>query len=109
MGGSSAAPGGFTGGGNGHGGSGHASSSTSAHGTAVSHSTTMATAKNSVAHNQVRNGFTSDTMLQHPSDRIHSRQTISNGGFTPETYRKKKLKTSSALAAKNATQNSAAR
>jgi hypothetical protein len=109
MGSSSAAPGGFTGGGSGHGGSGHASSSTSAHGTAVSHSTTMATAKNSVTHNQVRNGFTSDTMLQRSSDRIRSRQTTSTGGFNPETYPRKKLKTSNALATKNATQNSAAR
>jgi hypothetical protein len=124
MGSSSAGPGGFTGGGSassgtGHGGtghgSGHASSSTSAHGTAVSHNATaahnatMAAAKNSATRNQVlRNGFTSDTKLERSPDRIRNRQITSTGGFTPETYRKKKLKTNNALATKNATQNSAA-
>jgi hypothetical protein len=123
MGGSSAAPGGFTGGGpsssgSGHGGtghggtghgSGHASSSTGGHGTVVAHSTTMSAAKNSTTHNQaMRNGFTSDTMLQHSPDRIRSRQITSTGGFAPETYRRKKLKTNNALATKNATQNSTA-
>jgi hypothetical protein len=118
MGSSSAAPGSFTAsgpassgtghGGTGH-GSGHASASTSTHGTAAAHSTTMVAAKNSATRNQaLRNGFTSDTMLQRPSQRIRSRQITSTGGFTPETYRKKRLKTNNALATKNATQNSAA-
>jgi hypothetical protein len=118
MGGNSAAPGGLIGGGpsssgSGHGGtghgSGHASSSTSGHGTAVAHSTTMSSAKTSTTHNQAtRNGFTSDTMLEHSSGRIRSRQPTSTGGFTPETNPRKKLKTSKVLAAKEATQNSAA-
>jgi len=138
MGSSSAGPGGFTGGGpassgtghggsassgTGHGGSassgtghggtghgsGHASSSTSAHGTAVAHNATVAASKNSATRNQaLRNSFTSDTKLERSSDRIRSRQITSTGGFTPETDRKKKLKTNNALATKNATQNSAA-
>ena len=119
MGGSSAGPGagggvpghGSANGGAGHGstghGSGHASSLTSAHGTAVPHNATMAVAKNAASRNQIlRNGFTSDTMLPR-SGRIRNRQTTSTGGFTPETFRKKKLKTNNALATKNATQNSA--
>ena len=113
MGGSSTGPGGFSGNGSGHGGighgSGHASSSTSAHGTAGPHNATMAATKNSATRSQVaRNGFTSDTMLQHSPARIRSRQITSTGGFTPETYRRKKLKTNNALATKNATQNSTA-
>lgn len=117
MGSSSAAPGGLPGNGSassgtGHGGtghgSGHASSSTNAHGTAVAHNATMAVAKNSATRNQIlRNGFTSDTMLPR-SDRIRNRQITSTGGFTPETYPRKKLKKNNALATKNTTQNSAA-
>jgi hypothetical protein len=126
--GSSAGPGGFTGsgpassgtghggtghGGTGHGGtghgSGHASASTSTHGTAAAHSTTMVAAKNSATRNQaLRNGFTSDTMLERSSHLIRSRQITSTGGFTPETYRKKKLKTNNTVATKNATQDSVA-
>ena len=119
MGGNSAAPGGLIGGGpsssgSGHGGtghgSGHASASTSIHGTAVAHSTSMAAAKNSGTRNRApRNDFTSDRTLHRSSDRMRNRQITSTGGFVPETYRKKKLKTNNALATKNATQNSAAR
>ncbi|MBV9875296.1 MAG: hypothetical protein JO025_11255 [Verrucomicrobia bacterium] len=46
-------------------------------------------------------------MLDRSSGRIRSRQPTSTGGFTPETNRRKKLKTTNVLAAKNATQDSA--
>jgi hypothetical protein len=115
--------GGFTGngsvgGGTGHGGtshgSGHGSVSTSTHGTAVTHNASMTVSKNSVARNQsLRNGFTSDTMLVRSPGRTRNREifsrTTSTGGYTPETDRRKKLKTNSALAAKNGTQSSATR
>jgi hypothetical protein len=98
--------------GTGYGGNGHGSSSTSAHGTGVTHNGTMAVGKNAATHNQVvRNGFTSDTMLPRSPNRIRNRQIssriTSTGGFTPETYRKKKLKTIDALATKSATQSTA--
>jgi hypothetical protein len=118
---SSSSLGGFTGtgsatAGTGHGGTGHGSGhgafSTSAHGTAVTHNANPAVAKNSVTRNQaLRNGFTSDTMFVRPQSRTQNREissrTTSSGGYTPETERKKKLKTNAALARKNATQNTA--
>jgi hypothetical protein len=46
-------------------------------------------------------------MLARSPDRIRNRQissgTTSTGGFTPETDRKKRLKTNNAVATKNAT------
>ena len=125
MGSSSAGPGSFGGlpgtgtasSGTGHGGtghsSGHSSSAASVHGTAVTHNAAPVAAKISANRNQLmRNGFTSDTMLARSPDRIRNRQissgTTSTGGFTPETYRRKKLKTNKTLAAKSATRNSVA-
>jgi hypothetical protein len=96
---------GSAGAGTGH-GSGHGSSSTSDHGTGVTHNGTMAVGKNSATHNQVlRNGFTSDTMLPRSPDRIRNRQITSSGGFNPETYRRKKLRTNDTLATTNARQS----
>ena len=124
MGSTSTAPGGLPGNGSanggtgaGHGGtghgSGHASSASSTHGAAVSHNVTMAAGKNSATRNQVlRIGFTSDTMLARPSDRIRNRRMFSGatstGGSTPETGRRKKLKKKNAVPTANTTGTSAA-
>ena len=124
MGSSSAGPGaggglpanGPSGNGSGHGSighaAGHASSATSTHGTSISHNATVAASKNSGVRSQVsRNGFTSDTMLARSPDRIRNRQissgATSTGESSQETDRRKKLKTNSTLAKKNATLNRA--
>ena len=84
-------------GGTGHGSntghSGHSSSVTGAHGTAVAHNATKAVAKDATTLNQLqfhRPGFTSDTMIERPFNRVRFHQESSTGGFTPETYKKKR-------------------
>ena len=95
-------------GGTGHGShSGHSSSVTGAHGTVVTsahgtastrgitvaHDATKAVAKDPTNLNQFqfhRAGFTSDTMIERPVNGVRVHQESSTGGFTPETYKKKR-------------------
>ena len=73
-----------------HGGTGHGSGHASSVGealivTAVTHSAAMAAGKNTVTRTQVtRNGFTSDTMLVRPPDRIRNQRKSSRITFTGE-------------------------